>query len=227
MTIYCFSGSGHSMAVANGLCQLLECSIKPVGLDGEEPPEEDTAIVVFPVYCQNIPSPVKNFLKKLQAAHIVLIATYGKVSYGNVLYEGQKLLRGEVIAGAYIPMGHTFLNGDCTFDKACLLPIVDRIKAPQRAYIPKTRKNPLANIFPALRSRMGVKLIRTGLCGNCGLCEKCCPVGAIQNGRVSNACIRCLRCKTNCPENALTYKNSRILQAYLKHYYKDEFVIYL
>ena len=163
----------------------------------------------------------------MRARHTVLIATYGKISYGNVLYEAQKLLRGQVIAGAYIPMGHTFLNGDYNFDDTQLRPIVQRIKTPQQVAIPKTAKNPLANIFPGLRSRIGVKIKKEDNCTNCGLCEKTCPVGAIRNGRVHSQCIRCLHCVVNCPQKALQYKNSQILDIYLKSYCKEEYVLYL
>ena len=224
ITIYCFSGSGHSFAVSKELSQMLDCEIKPID---NKTATEDTAVVVFPVYCQNIPKPVRRFLKGLEAKNVALIATYGKISYGNVLYEAQKLLHGQVIAGAYIPMGHTFLDGDCVFDVTQLLPIVRRIKAPQRVTIPKTAKNPLANIFPGLRSRISVKIEKGDSCVNCGLCERTCPVGAIRNGRIHSQCIRCLHCVTNCPQKALQYKNSRVLDAYLRSYCKDEYVLYL
>lgn len=224
ITIYCFSGSGHSFAVSKELSQMLDCEIKPID---NKTATEDTAVVVFPVYCQNIPKPVKRFLKGLKARNVALIATYGKISYGNVLYEAQKLLHGQVIAGAYIPMGHTFLDGDCGFDVTQLLPIVRRIKAPQRVTIPKTAKNPLANIFPGLRSRISVKIEKGDSCVNCGLCERTCPLGAIRNGRIHSQCIRCLHCVTNCPQKALQYKNSRVLGAYLRSYCKDEYVLYL
>ena len=222
--IYCFSGSGHSLAVAKELSQMLDCEIRPID---NKTATEDTAAVVFPVYCQNIPKPVKRFLKGLEAKHVALIATYGKISYGTVLYEAQKLLQGQVIAGAYIPIGHTFLDGNCEFDAAQLLPIAERIKAPRQAVIPKTAKNPLANIFPGLRSRIGVKIQKRDNCFNCGLCERSCPVGAIRDGRIHSQCIRCLRCVTNCPQKALQYKNSRILDAYLNSYRKEEYVLYL
>ena len=224
ITIYCFSGSGHSLAVSKALARMFNCEIKTVD---SKTAAEDTAVIVFPVYCQNIPKPVKRFLKGLEAKYVALIATYGKISYGNVLYEAQKLLRGQVIAGAYIPMGHTFLDGDYEFDATQLLPIVERIKAPRQVTIPKTAKNPLANIFPGLRSRIGVKIKKGSNCCNCGLCERSCPVGAIRNGRIRSQCIRCLRCVTNCPQKALQYKNSRILDAYLNSYCKEEYVLYL
>ena len=226
MTVFCFSGSGHSWAVAKELAEMLACELCPIEGDTETKAEE-TTVVVFPVYCQNIPSPVVDFLRKLQSKYLVLIATYGKISYGRVLYEAQRLVQGDVIAGAYIPVGHTFLDGNCDFDKEKLFPIIERIKVPKAAKIPKTRKNPLANIFPALRSRMGVKLIKDSRCTNCGTCEKACPMGAIQNGNAGAACIRCLRCVKSCPPKALHYKNSWILNLYLKSYYLDDFVLYL
>ena len=224
ITIYCFSGSGHSLAVSKELAKLLDCEIRPID---NKTTMEDAAVVVFPVYCQNIPKPVKRFLKGLEAKHVALIATYGKISYGNVLYEAQKLLHGQVIAGAYIPMGHTFLDGDCEFDVTQLLHIVRRMKEPRQVTIPKTVKNPLANIFPSLRSRIGVKIKKGSNCCNCGLCERSCPVGAIRNGRIHSQCIRCLRCVTDCPQKALQYKNSWILDTYLTRYCKQEYVLYL
>lgn len=222
--IYCFSGSGHSLAVAEALAQLLDCEICPIEYNTVA---EDTAVVVFPVYCQNIPKPVKVFLGQFSAKYIVLIATYGKISYGNVLCEAQKLLQGQVIAGAYIPMGHSFLSGDHAFETKHLLPIIQRIQEPKPVVIPKTPKNPLSNVFPAFRSRMGVKITKTGHCNGCGQCERSCPMGAIREGHIHRACIRCLRCVTNCPTKALQYKNSRIMDKYLKRFRKEEYVLYL
>ena len=223
-TIYYFSGTGHSLAVAKALAEMLTCRIVPMGFDCEK---TETAVVVFPVYCQNIPKPVKQFFKRLEAKHVALIATYGKISYGNVLYEAQKILNREIIAGAYIPMGHTFLNGDYAFDTKFLLPIVQRVKAPQKATIPKTSKNPLANIFPGLRSRIGVKITKENRCNGCGICDGSCPMGAIRKGQIHSKCIRCLRCVTSCPQKALQYKNGWILNKYLKRYHKEEYVLYL
>ena len=85
----------------------------------------------------------------------------------------------------------------------------------------------LANIFPGLRSRFSMKIKKGDSCCNCGLCERTCPVGAIRNGRIHSQCIRCLHCVTNCPQKALQYKNSRVLDAYLRSYCKDEYVLYL
>ncbi len=225
--VYCFSGSGHSLAVARFFAQQLNCEISEISAEGNGLTAEETAVIVFPVYCQNIPNAVKLFLKSLTSKHIALIATYGKISYGNTLYEASKLVHGEVIAGAYVPIGHTFLHGDYSFNEDALLPIVKRIKSPQKANIPKTHKNPLSDIFPALRSRISVKIIKYNNCNRCGICEKNCPSRAIKSGKINSKCIRCLRCVTNCPQNALQYKNKRFLQKYLEKYYTEELVLYL
>lgn len=225
--VYYFSGSGHSFAVAKKISQQLKCEITEIGGKNEKISTGETSIIVFPVYCQNIPNPVKLFLQKNTSKYIVLIATYGKISYGNVLYEAEKLVRGEVIAGAYIPMGHTFLNGDYSFDTSVLSPITERIKSPQRADIPKTPKNPLSNIFPAFRSRIGVEIIKNKHCNNCGICEINCPVQAIKDSKINTKCIRCLRCVTNCPQYALQYKNRLILKKYLESHYKEKTAVYL
>lgn len=225
--IFCFSGSGHSFAVAKSLSEMLDCEIAEIGCEVQTIDECYVAIIIFPVYCQNIPKPVKNFLKKISAKHIVLIATYGKISYGNVLYEAQKIVSGDVIAGAYIPIGHTFLSGDCFFNRDFLVPIVERIENPKKIKIEKNHKSLWANVFPSFRSRLGTKIIKSSLCDNCGLCEKRCPTKAIKNGKVTSSCIRCLRCVASCPKGALQYKNSWILDKYLNSYCNEMYILYL
>lgn len=226
-SVFCFSGSGHSLAVAEFLAEKLGCGVTQIGRPN--PPETsfpETAIVVFPVYCQNIPAPVKEFLKRLPAQSVALIATYGRVSYGNVLWEAQGLITGTVIAGAYVPTGHTFLPGDGDFDREGLLPILDKIKNPRPIQIPRSKKDFIADVFPAWRSRMGVKLTASNRCNGCNICGENCPMGAIQKGKPNRNCIRCLRCVSLCPQKALHFQNSRILNRYLLKCHKDELILF-
>lgn len=227
MTVYCFSGAGHSRAVADFFAEELCCQVTELDGRTECGSGEETAVVVFPVYCQNIPGPVREFLKRLKAECVVLAVTYGGISWGNVLYEARRLLRGRVIAGVCVPTGHTFLREDAAFDAGGLLPVLERIRAPREAVIPKSHKNPFSDFFPAWRSRIGVRIIRTDACRRCGLCGERCPAGAIRNGRPGSGCFRCMRCVTACPHNALKFENSPVLDAYLRRFRKDELKLYL
>ena len=226
--IYYFSGTGHSLAVAERLSEIIKCDTSEINTQTVMPSKDELAVIIFPVYCQNIPLPVKRFLKKTEAKHVVLIATYGRISHGNVLYEAQNMVRGNVIAGAYIPIGHTFINGDYTFDPLCLPRIASRINTTESVQIPKSKKNVLSNIFPALRSRIGVKITKNSFCNECGICNAHCPMNAIKYGSTDSKCIRCLRCVKNCPQHALKSKNSWILNKYLHCYYHHcDYTLYI
>lgn len=225
MEVYCFSGAGHSRALAEYFAGELGCTVKEIR--GSESGCSGTAVVVFPVYCQNIPEPVRAFLDGLRAENVALIATYGRISFGNVLQEAQKLLQGQVIAGVCFPMGHTFLGEDCSFDPEPLRPVVERIREPRPAGIPGFSKDFIADIFPAWRSRAGVKIIRSESCTDCNICGQNCPMGAIRAGVPGSSCIRCMKCVTGCPQKALTARNSRILDRYLHSRKKDELLICL
>ncbi len=223
--VYFFSGSGHSFAVADFFAKRLQTSMLEITQNVQSSAE--TAIIVFPVYCQNIPATVVPFLKKLNARYAVLIATYGRISYGNVLWEASNLTKADVIAAAYVPTGHSFSEEGAEFDPAALAPIFEKLENPSSAKIDKTYKNPFADFFPAWRSRVGLKIIRTNACDACNICGKSCPVSAIENGNISKSCIRCLRCVTICPKTALQIKQRGILRLYLKQKKKCNTVLYL
>lgn len=211
--VFCFTGSGHSLCVADHIAQRLDSRV--LTIEQETQAECESAIVVFPVYCQNIPQPVKAFLKNLRAENAALIATYGKISCGNVLAEAKGLVRGRVIAGACVPIGHTFLNGSAGFDHTALEPLFERIENPREAIIPTKRKSVFADFLPDWRSRVSVKIIRADSCIGCNVCGQSCPMGAIKNGVTNNKCIRCLRCVSNCPQKALSFEISPVLRCYL------------
>lgn len=226
--IYCFTGTGHTKEIADYFATALNEKVIDVHLNTKVIDENiNVAIVLFPVYCQDIPMPVKRLLPKIKAKYFVLIATYGKMSYGNVLFEASKMVKGTVIASAYIPTEHTYLKESFKVDFNRLAPILKRIDNPQRAYVPKSIKNPLASIFPNLRSRVAVKISKTNACTECTICSNNCPMNAIVNGVTNNQCIRCLCCVKNCPSNALKVEYNFFLKQYLKKKPRNEFVVYL
>lgn len=211
--VFCFTGSGHSLHTADYIAQRLGSRV--LMIEQKTQAECETAIVVFPVYCQNIPQAVKGFLAGLKAENIALVATYGKISCGNVLAEAKGLARGRVIAAACVPIGHTFLSGSADFDHMALEPLFERIEFPREAEIPTRRKSVYADFLPGWRSRVSVRIIRADRCNGCNVCGQSCPMDAIKNGVTNNKCIRCLRCVSNCPQKALSFEISPVLRRYL------------
>lgn len=217
--IFCFSGTGHSMAVAKFFSESLRTEITDISQETTIPcTKSEISIIVFPVYCGNIPKIVKSVLPKINSKYFVLIATYGRISTGNVLWESARLVKGKVIAAEYVPTGHTYLDEPAEFDDEILKPVLKMIKQPKEIVVKKERKGILPFIFPNLRSRLGVKINRTSDCNKCDLCKRSCPMQAISGDKISKKCIRCLRCVKNCPRNALKVTYNPLLKKYIEKY---------
>lgn len=175
-------------------------------------------VIVFPVHCQSIPKPIKPVLAKLTADNVILLATYGKMSHGNVLQECQKKYKWHIVAGAYIPTKHSYLIADTPFSQYEKLGFLgDAFREAREVTIPKSFKNPLADLFPGTRSRIGVRIIRGKGCIHCGKCESACN---------NEKCLRCLKCVSLCPVNALSFKLNIFMKLYLKKKPQDKLVIY-
>ncbi len=218
-----FSCSGNSKDVAENLSKRICYDLYEI-CDAEGKIFENVAMV-FPVHCQSLPVPIKKFLPTLEAKYVTLIATYGRVHCGNALYEAAKLIKGEIVAAAYLPSNHTYYEKG----EILLVPeeIINKIYAPSPVTIPKLRKTPFAGFFPAARSRLGVRIKKNENYVNCGICGGQCPIGAIKSGRISFKCVRCLKCVYNCPNGALTVKLSRIMKLYLRKTKFEETIIYV
>lgn len=224
--VYCFSGAGHSAEVAAYCAERLGGRVISIGADtvcrGER------ALIVFPVYCENLPPPVAGFLRRAEAGYAALIATYGGMSYGRVLYDAQQLFPGSVIAGAYVPTEHSLARDGWRFDGAPLAPLLAKIsEGGAEIMLPKTPKHILSDFALAWRSRIGAKLVRGGNCVGCNACGAACPMGAMQQGRANSACIRCLRCALACPQGALSVRLLPVLSYYLRRRRCNDTVVYL
>ena len=220
-----YSNTGQSEKIANYFAKMLCYPIleitKAVGDNYEN------LVLIFPVHCQNIPDVVKGFLKELKAKYLTVIATYGKMCCGNVLYEIQNRYSLSVVAGAYVPCKHTYLDNDDEFcDFYRFSPIIEKIKSPCEIKIPKLYKNPLSNLFPTLRSRIGIKIYKNSDCNNCGVCSELCGLNAIEQGVPNGKCIRCLKCVRNCPSNALSFSARLPMKAYLSKKRMDRIIVY-
>lgn len=223
--VYCFSGAGHSAEVAAYCAERLGGRVISIGADtvcrGER------VLIVFPVYCENLPPPVAGFLRRAEAGYAALIATYGGMSYGRALYDAQQLFPGSVIAGAYVPTEHSLARDGWRFDGAPLAPLLARIsEGGAEIMLPKTPKHFFSDFAPAWRSRIGAKLVRDGNCTGCNACGAACPMGAMQQGRANRDCIRCLRCVLTCPQGALSVRLSPVLKHYLRRRRCNDTIVY-
>ena len=222
--IYCFSATGRTRQIADYFADKLSSQVYELPCESAVC---GTAIVVFPVYCQALPAPVKAFLPKLTAARLVLIASYGHMSYGNVLWEASRLNKAPVIAAACVPIGHSYLNEETGFDCSLLDPILERIRFPREITVPKTHKDFFAGLMPGLRSRLGVRMKKTEACTDCRLCITKCPVGAMTEKGPGKHCIRCLRCACVCPAGAMEYSLTAPVRLYLRKKRCSQFLILL
>ncbi len=222
-----YSNTGRSKAVADYFAHRSGYPLTDLELSEGE--RYRNLVLVFPVHCQNVPRPVKAFLKRIWVEHLTVIATYGKMGYGNVLYEIQRNYQPNVVAGAYLPTKHSYIDNDdafCDYDQ--LEPIVDKIKQPSSiVQLPKLYKNPLADLFPKLRSRLGLKLYKNASCNGCNLCADACSLGAIRSGIPNSRCIRCLKCVDVCPRQALQTRIRLPLKLYLRKKKVNKLCIYV
>ena len=222
-----YSNSGRSKKIAEYFSEQLDYPL--VNIEKNNDYEFDNLVLVFPVHCQNIPYIVKSFLERSSVKALTVVATYGKICCGNVIYEIQNQYKMNVVAGAYIPTKHSYIDDDVEFlDFDKLLPIIDKVKAPKPVKIPRLYKNPLANVSPAFRSRMGVKIYNNySNCKNCNICAEKCSLNAIHYGIPSDKCMRCLKCVEICAKKALSVKTVFPLKQYLRRQNKKELIIYV
>ena len=221
-----YSNTGQSKAIAAYFANQLGYPLADMETKCAE--YYQNLVLVFPVHCQNIPDIVKSFLKNISVENLTVVATYGKMCCGNVLYEIQKNYQKNIVAGAYIPTKHSYIDNDDAFcDLDELKPIVEKVKEPSYIKIPKLYKNPLADVFPKLRSRLGLTIQKNADCSECNLCAKRCSFGAIQSGITNRKCIRCLKCVESCPRQALKIKLGMPLKLYLRKKKSNKIIIYV
>ena len=221
-----YSNTGQSKVIATYFANQLGYPLADVETKCAE--YYQNLVLVFPVHCQNIPDIVKSFLKNISVENLTVVATYGKMCCGNVLYEIQKNYQKNIVAGAYIPTKHSYIDNDDAFcDLDELKPIVEKVKEPSYIQLPRLYKNPLADIFPKLRSRIGLAIQKSENCNGCNLCAERCSFGAIKSGTTNRKCIRCLKCVESCPRQALKIKLGMPLKLYLRKKKSNKIIIYV
>jgi ferredoxin len=100
--LYYFTGTGNSLAVAEGLCrQLGDCELVPVALAARTPgpvvPEADRAGIIAPVYFSGLPSLVADFSLRLDLSKVpytFAVMTLGSSGGPAALHQLDRILAG-------------------------------------------------------------------------------------------------------------------------------------
>ncbi len=217
-----YSNSNESKKIAEYLSEKANYEIFDLRLVDQY--KFNNLIIVFPVYCQNIPDEVKEFVKKIQVINVSVVATYGRKSFGNVIYEISKINKLNLISYAYVPTRHTYIENDLSFTEFDKLDcLIDKFNNPTSIKIKRYFKNLFANIMMLKRSQTNIKILKTEKCNNCNICGNICS--NINKGDPNKKCIRCLRCVNICPNRALLIQKSFALKIYLKIINKNKLIV--
>lgn len=221
--VFYFTATGNSLFVAKRLDN------NPVSIPQVQSGsvfEDDSIGIVSPVYCEEIPKIVLNFLKssKFKADYLYMILTYGKDDGDSAEYTYRQCnefgLSFDFIAT--IKMVDNYLpNFDMNEEKKIDKKIEDQLSAilldlesRKRGISPATDAGrelhkqiaEMNRLFPSFNDGSALRV--TEKCIGCGICEKVCPIGNFNvTGRTArrtdNKCEFCLACIQNCPNGAI------------------------
>ena len=229
MTVFYFTGTGNSLAVAKHIGGTL-ISIPQVVDSGNMFYKDDAIGIVFPIYGWTTPVMVGRFLDKVkfEADYIFAVGTYGNIP-GPAMRNLQR---------------RAVKNG-CRFDYANQLLMVDNFlhlfemgvqikKLPGKKVEEKTveivndinnrrhmqaKASPVVQAIAPLVGKMmqspgknAQKYIVNNQCNKCGICAKVCPAKNItvtDKVHFADQCEYCLACPHLCPQNAIHLKNEK------------------
>ena len=232
--IYCFTGTGNSLAAARQLTEMLndDCRIEMMNdwIDHDNiDPETNCVGLIFPVYTWSMPKLVKRFTRRLHISpETYIFAIYTNAgSPGATGMNLRKMLnrkKADLNAGFSLIMPSNYTPFGLFTEKKCkqtlsrakkkLRQIAVTVAARRSARIEKTPIFwPLAAIlnplFMAQANGGKSKFTVNDKCCGCQLCTKICPNSNIklENGKPvwTNSCELCLACLHWCPVKAIEF----------------------
>lgn len=233
-TIYCYTGTGNSLWTARKLAESLNNSeTVPIALQSGKRIQTDAKTIglIFPVHIWGIPSPVIDFLNRLETGTekycFAVAVNAGQVAatllqLKNLLQQKNiKLSSGFSIClpSNYIPWGGAEKPDKQQQKFNAALDKISRIASAVRAKEERPpEKGPLWQniLFSAIYRgsfnrvpQMDKPFKSDEKCTNCGICERICPAQniAMVNGKPAwqHHCEQCFACIQWCPEEAIQY----------------------
>ncbi len=237
--IFCFSGTGNSLHMAERIAKELDDNIVMItesevkGCREYHVDADEKIGFVYPIYWWGMPLLVEDFIRKMKISgyagqYVYAVCTYG-LSAHNGLYDLKRLLISKkiVLSATYeVKMVDNYIVGyelkSKKIQQEILLRanekipyIIESIKA-QESHLVKdgvfSLLKPLVHSFYK-KTNHQKDFFATDDCVGCGLCEQQCPCGVIrmkENKPVwENNCSFCLKCIHTCPKQAVQYKNTK------------------
>lgn len=230
-TIYYFSATGNSLAVAKKLRQQLEegelVPIASLLSERSVKPNSDTVGFVFPLYYFGIPLLVKDFLNKLvldNVQYIFAVVTKGNEFAGGAIPLLDKILKRKnhrLNSGFYITMPDNYIP---MLDVPKEVEIQKQLKACETkiskiakriAERDSIKEGALLSFFrPLIHNRWAANVRNSDrrfwvedTCISCGVCAEICPVNNIKMTKTKpewlHHCEECLACIHHCPKQAI------------------------
>ncbi|HHX54399.1 MAG TPA: 4Fe-4S binding protein [Clostridiales bacterium] len=232
MILY-FSGTGNTKLIAENLAILMKERIH--NIERGAPPkvsEQEKLILAAPLYFWILPSLVLSYLE--QYRDLPRKELHAVMTCGGALGAGASLIKRQlqrigfktvfiqslVMTTNYIPL-HRVQSPDIAAQS--VRAALDRL--PEVAENIRQKRGAESSPFLAAglpiaegiynSARRTKHFYATSRCIGCGLCEKNCPLGAIQlkNGSpewIKPQCTLCLRCLHRCPTGAVEYGKSTV-----------------
>ena len=229
MTVFYFTGTGNSLAVAKHIGGTL-IPIPQVVNSPNLSYTDDAIGVVFPIYSLTTPKMVRQFLDKahFEADYIFAIGTYGNMP-GAAMLNLQKQAQKN---------GYRFHYANHLLMLDNFLPVFE-VEAQVRKLPNKKVEEMTAKIVEDINKRKQMKataslvsravtamvspminsagkkaqgFIINSNCNKCGICAKVCPAKNItvtDKVNFESQCEWCMGCLHHCPQNALHLKNEK------------------
>ena len=243
--IFTFSATGNSRHVAQRVAEAFDAQVYEIdkclqqgNLEFQVTGEDASIGFVFPVYFWGLPTIVRDFIEQVlfygeKPAYVYDIVTFG-TSLGEVHLQLRQLLKkkritlngsfGVRMVDVWTPMFDVSNQERClkrtlqaeTEIKDVIAQIIERKKGRRHwSSLPHFISMFETWLYPSARRTNHFHVINDR-CTGCGLCEKQCPVAAIQLNEQHNPewrkkeCVACLRCLHHCPHFAIQYGNKTI-----------------